>query len=144
VTMTNSPLADRAVNRRNVVLPIARPVDVHEGDRIRVAMTIVPSELIVTWRVEVTASNGEHKGVFQHSTWRGMLLSREDLAKMRSDRVPRLSPWGAARQSVLELCDGERTMSAIEVELRARHPALFRLPADAALFVSEVLLPYSD
>ena len=143
VTMTNSPLDDRAMNRRNVILPIARPVDVFEGDRIRLAMSIVASELIVTWRVEVTGRNGEDKGVFDHSTWRGMLLCPEDLAKMRSDGVPRLSPWGAARRSVLELCDGERSVSEIEAELRARYLELFPSPAEAALFVSEVLVPYS-
>ena len=143
VTMTNSPLAAQTVNRRNVVLPIATPVEVDEGDRIRAVMSIAVSEMIVTWRVDVTAPGGRTKGVFNHSTWRGALICAEDLDKMRPDRVPVLSSWGSARRSVLEFCDGERSVSEIEAELQDRYPDLFPLPSDAALFVSEVLLPYS-
>ncbi len=141
--MTSSPLSDRRINRHNTVLPIDRPVEVREGDEIRVAMSIVPSEVMLSWRVEIIGQNGEAKGVFNHSSLRGMLLWPEDLAKMRSDRVPVLTSWGAARQSVLQLCDGRRKFSEIETALHERHRELFRTAADAAEFVAEVLVAYS-
>jgi type I protein arginine methyltransferase len=142
VLMTNGPVGDRPIARRNVYFPIGRPVDLHRGDRVCVTMRIAPAELIVTWHVGVTTAHGVTKAEFRHSTWRGMLLCDEDLAKARSDYTPRLSPWGEARRSVLELCDG-RSVAAIEAEMRLRHPGLFSAPAEAAQFVSEVLIPYS-
>jgi protein arginine N-methyltransferase 1 len=142
VQMTNGPVGARPITRRNVYFPIGRPVDLHPGDRVHVAMNIIPAELIVTWEVGITTAEGVRKGDSRHSTWKGMLLCTEDLAKTRPDHTPRLSPWGEARRSVLELCDG-RTVGDIETELRVRHPSLFPSPAEAARFVGEVLIPYS-
>jgi hypothetical protein len=41
------------------------------------------------------------------------------------------------------LCDGRRTLDEIEREVFARHGALFASPAEAALFVSEVVTRYT-
>jgi SAM-dependent methyltransferase len=141
VQMTNAPDSRLAIARRNVYFPTGGPLVLQKGDSVRVTMSIVPAELIVAWSVDVSTADGRPKAAFKHSTWRGMLLCREDLAKTRPDYAPSLSPWGEARRSVLELCDG-RTLTAIELELRVRHPGLFSAPADAAQFVGEVLIPY--
>lgn len=143
VSMTNSPLSTPSIARRNVFFPIASPVDVSAGDRIHVAMHIIAAELLVRWHVEVTAPDGRRRAVSTHSTWSGMLLCREDLERTRPDRIARLTPWGVARRTVLELCDGLNTAAAIEQALRARHPDLFPSPAEAARFVAEVVVPYS-
>jgi hypothetical protein len=142
VRMTNGPVCARPITRRNVYFPIGHPLELQRGDRVRVAMSIIATELIVTWEVDVSAPDGARKARFRHSTWRGMLLCHEDLAKTRSDATPRLSPWGEARRSVMELCDG-RTVADIEKEMQFRHPRLFRSPAEVATFVGEVLIPYS-
>ena len=144
VSMTNSPVQSPAIGRRNVVLPIETPVAVQRGDRVNVAMTIVHAQTLVRWSVEVVGAAGLRKASSDHSTWRGMLLSSEDLERTRPGRSVTLTPWGVARLTVLELCDGRRTSAEIESALLARHPDLFPAPADAALFVAEVVIPYSQ
>jgi len=143
VTLTNSPLTARPILRRQVFFPIARPVAVEEHDEIRVKLRILPAGAIVSWTVEVRDDRGEHKGRFVHSTFQGMLLCKEDLERTDLRFVPRLSPWGEARRSVLELCDGRRALDAIELEIHRRHPALFPSLAEAAAFVTEVVTRYA-
>ncbi|MGH7935042.1 MAG: 50S ribosomal protein L11 methyltransferase [Candidatus Binataceae bacterium] len=143
IVMTNSPLAKARINRRMVFFPIERPLKVAKGDKIQVAMTITPANKLVTWKVELRDCKGVGKGRFVHSTAKGYLVSIEDLEKTRPDFVPRLSPWGVARRSVVDLCDGVRTISDIEREVLSRHSGLFPSLAEAAEFVAEVTLGYA-
>ncbi|MBI3933350.1 MAG: methyltransferase domain-containing protein [Acidobacteria bacterium] len=151
VSMTNSPLAARSIGRRNVFFPLERPVPLTAEDGVRVQMHIIPAELLVSWKVEVREGDERHIGAgknglkarFAHSTLRGMLLAREDLRKTRPEFVPRLSPWGQARRSVLELCDGHTPLAEIEREVYRRHPSLFPSLGEAAAFVAEVVLGYA-
>jgi ribosomal protein L11 methyltransferase PrmA len=148
--LTNSPVAARAIQRRQVFLPIARPVEVAQGDEIRVSLTIRPADLVVGWTVEVhTRIAGEAQARhcearFAHSTLQGMLLCREDLTRTHPRFVPRLSGWGQARRSVLELCDGQRPLEEIEREVHRRHPGLFRSFGEVAGFVTEVVTRYAE
>jgi SAM-dependent methyltransferase len=150
VVMTNSPLAKDAINRRQIFFPIDQSVEVRGGDCIRVMMHIVPKETMVSWTVEVwkegngSSSDRVRKAAFRHSTFKGMLLCEEDLRRTRPAFVPKLTPWGDARLSVLTLCDGERPLSEIEQEVFRRHPKLFKSAAEAATFVAEVVTRYSQ
>ncbi|HEV2491772.1 MAG TPA: class I SAM-dependent methyltransferase [Terriglobia bacterium] len=149
--MTNSPLAADSINRRNVFFPVDRPVALTPGDRVRIAMHIVPAELMITWKVEVW--DGAHgvpasdpklrKAAFQHSTFKGMLIAEEDIQRTQPNFVPKLTPRGEARLSVLNLCDGQRSLGDIEQELLRQHPNLFRSLGEAAAFVAEVVTRYS-
>lgn len=151
VVMTNSPLAAASINRRNVFFPVDRPVELASGDRVRIAMHIVPAELMITWKVEVwdgalgvpSSDPKLRKAAFQHSTFKGMLVAEEDLQRTQPNFVPKLTPRGEARLSVLNLCDGQRNLADIERELFRRHPDLFRSLGEAAAFVSEVVTRYS-
>lgn len=149
VTLTNSPLEARSIFRMQVFFPIARPVALEEHDEIRVRLRILPAGAIVSWTVDVRDGRNGHgpdaasKGRFAQSTMQGMLLCREDLERTRPRFVPRLSPWGEARRSVLELCDGRRTLDEVEREVQRRHADLFRSGADAAAFVAEVVTRYA-
>jgi hypothetical protein len=148
-TMSNGPLDAARIGRRNVYFPIDRPVAVEKGDRVRVTMTIQPGDVMVTWKVEVCDphSTPERKGVarsrFTHSTFQGVLLCEEDLAREQPEFVPTLTPRGEARRSILELCDGRRSLAAIEQEVYRRYPPLFPSLAHAAAFVAEVVTRYS-
>ncbi len=152
VNMTNSPLAPDSINRRNIFFPIDRPVDVVKGDFVRVVMHIVPTESMVTWAVEIwNEKNGDQsdkgrvcKASFKHSTFRGLLLSEEDLQHTQPSSIPQLTPWGDARLSVLALCDGRRPLAEVEQEVFRRHPELFRSSQEAATFVAEVVTRYSQ
>ena len=137
VGLTNSPLAEHRLARHNVYLPIDRPVPVAPGDRVAIRIQVDPVEVALTW--EVRAGDAS----FLHSTLRGMLLTREDLHRTRPDFVPALTPRGAARRTVLELCDGIRSLQAIEGEVYERHRGLFESPVDASVFVADVVTRYT-
>jgi protein arginine N-methyltransferase 1 len=142
VHLSNAPTAAARLQRRNVFLPIDRPVAVLPSDLVRVDLHIVPSETLVTWTVEAVR-DGAVLARSRHSTMRGMLLTRADLRRTDPRFVPTLTPRGRARLSVLELCDGHRPLAEIEREMLARHPALFGSLAEAAVFVGEVVAGYT-
>ncbi len=150
VTMTNSPLSATPIERRNVFLPVDRPVAVETGNRVHARMNIIPAEIMLSWKVQVWKGDGDDdadserglKGSFHHSTLHGMLLCREDLRRTHPDFVPRLDPWGEARLTVLKLCDGRR-LADIERDLAVAHPELFSEPGSAGKFVAEVVTRYS-
>lgn len=150
VTMSNSPLFAQRINRRNVFFPVAQPVSVEKDDRIDLTMTILPSQTVVSWKVQVrrtTTPSQPGRGTLLaesiHSTMQGMLLSREDLHRTRPDFVPRLTPWGEARQTVLSYCDGNLPLAMIEQEVLRSHPDLFPNLTAASVFVAEVVTRYS-
>jgi protein arginine N-methyltransferase 1 len=148
VRISNSPLDQGAIDRNQVFFPIEQPVEVNEGEQVKIAMHILTADHVVTWTVEVfgRAEAGDQltrTARFSHSTWKGMLVAREDLHKTRPDFVPMLRPRARAWQTALELCDGQRSVKQIEHELYHRHPELFRSPADAAALVAEAISSYS-
>ena len=147
--ISNSPLAHNPVDRDQVFFPLDRPVEVAEGDQIEITIHILNADQVVTWSVEVLEAiavqdnRRASKGKFVHSTWKGMLVAREDLHKTRPDFVPTLKPRAIAWQTALELCDGRRSVAEIERELYSRHPDLFRSPAEAAALVAEAVGSYA-
>jgi hypothetical protein len=141
--LTNAPGAPQRINRRNVFLPLREPVPVSAGDGIRLAIFIQPAQLIVRWRVDVVTADGAVRHSTDASTFQGMMIPREDVARTRPEFQPRLTPAGRARKTVLDLCDGARTLADIESALLDRHPELFADRAGAAAFVAEVVTRYS-
>lgn len=144
IRLTNAPGAPDRINRRNVFLPLREAAAVAAGDRINVSIFIQPSQVIVRWRVEIAAADGTITHATDASTFEGMLIPREDVARTRPEFRPRLTPAGRARKTVLDLCDGVRALADVESELQARHRELFPNRADAAAFVAEVVTRYSD
>jgi len=147
VSMTNSPVAADRINRQNAFFPVDQPIEVAVGDRVVVTMDIMPTEELVTWRVEVLRGGNSDsilKATCQQSTFKGMMLCQDDMRRSKPTFVPKLTSWGEARLSVLSLCDGRREIAEIEKELYRRHRTLFRSPAEAATFVAEVVTRYSQ
>jgi hypothetical protein len=93
--------------------------------------------MVVTWEARAGSR------VRRHSTIGGMLIAQEDLRALRPDARPSLTRGGLVRRSVLELCDGNRTIADIERELYARHPSLFESQDHASAFAAEVLGRFS-
>ena len=145
VTMSNSPLSEQRIDRRNVFFPLDQPVSVQTGDSVIVTMQILPVQIAVTWKIEIQKNDRPEteRLRFTHSTLKGMLIAKEDLQRTHPAFVPTLSPWGTARQTVLTLCDGSRPLAQVERELLHRHPDLFPSLSKAATFVAEVVTRYS-
>jgi protein arginine N-methyltransferase 1 len=144
VTLTNAPGASNRIDRRNVFLPLRARVDVVPGDVVCTTLTIDPVAIMLRWRVQIASAAGAVRHATDASTFHGALISREDLRRTRSDFRPALTSAGRARKTVLDLCDGSRSVAEIEAEVERRHPSLFDSRAAAALFVAEVVTRYAD
>jgi hypothetical protein len=141
IMMTNSPLDARRIGRRQAMLPLDRPIEVEPGDRIDLALHVIPQHLIVTWSGTVTNDRGRHER-FRQTTFNGMLMTDEDRLTTNPEWRPQLTPAGEARRTLLELCDGGHALREIEVEVLRRHRDLLVTEAAAAAFVAEVLTVY--
>ena len=122
VWMTNSPLAERPINRSQAFLPIDEAVEVRAGDLVKATVMARPADHLIAWVVEFPAPGRR----FSHSTWQGMLLAPEDLVRAHPERVPHLSREGQARITVLGHCDGRRTAREIEEAYCEITPTCFR------------------
>lgn len=143
VEMTNMPGHVRQIDRGQVLLPLDAPLAVDRGDQVAVAVDVQFNPPVVTWRVTVTDHAGRRRASSTQSTFRGMLLSAEDLSRADQASRPVLNRTGRARQTVLNLCDGTLTLREIEDEVRARHADLFATPAEAATFVAEIVTAHA-
>lgn len=135
VRMTNSPLADRAIDRSQAFLPIEEAIPVRAGDTIRATVMARPADHLIAWVVELPATGQR----FSHSTWPGNPSRPTDLIRARPDHVRRLSRDGRACATVLGYCDGRRTARDIEQAVLRGHPDLFPSQDEAARFVAQVL-----
>jgi hypothetical protein len=145
IAMTNSPLAPERIQRRQVFFPVGRAVLVGEGDLVKIRMTVRPADLVVNWNVDVLDGNtGARKDSFRHSTWKGMLITSEVLKRTQPGFKPKLIPRGEGRRTVVNLCDGARTLAEIEDEVFRLHPDLFQSREAAAAFVGEVITRYAE
>jgi protein arginine N-methyltransferase 1 len=140
VVLTNAPGSAARINRRNVFLPLHPVVDVSEGDRIEIDVRIRPQDVLVSWNVAAATAAGVTR--MKHSTLGGMLVAREDLKAQNPASRPRLTARGRARLTLLELCNGDRSIIEIEREMCRRHPDLFASEGRAQAFVAEVMTGY--
>lgn len=135
VWMTNSPLSDKPINRAQAFLPMEEPVQVKAGDVVRATIMARPADNLIAWVVEFPSSGKR----FSHSTWQGMLFGEEDLIRANPDRTAKLRRAGRARTTVLQYCDGKRTVKEIERLVLSNHPDLFPSSAEISSFVLRVL-----
>lgn len=139
VTMTNAPGDPQRINRRPVMLPFAAGRRVSKGDRLAVRLRIIAPLSVIEWTV---SNAGVNQWLERGSTFRGLLMSREDIDRTRPGWKPAMTEHGRARQTVLELCDGEHDLAAIEREVLKRHGDVVPTPEAAAIFVAEVVTRY--
>ena len=135
VWMTNSPLAEKPIQRSQAFLPIAEAVPVKCGDVVRATIMARPADHQIAWTVEFPKTGLR----FSQSTWQGMLFSPEDLIRTNPARIPQLGRKGRARVTVLDYCDGKRTVEEIELAVLRDHPDLFPSAGEIARFVAQVL-----
>ena len=141
IIMTNSPFSKSRIKRPAVFLPIEKPVALKKGELLNITITAITTQNLISWKVAVLDTKSREKARFVHSTLKGMVLMPDELAKTRPDFVPRLSDWGSARRSAVNLADGTRTLAEIEREMVRIHSDLFSSLAEASEFVAKLLLP---
>ena len=78
--------------------------------------------------VKVRDADGTPIASSFHSSLEAMPLDKEALDRGRPAAIPDLSRHGEVRRSVLELCDGKRTVAELEAEVSARHGETARHP----------------
>lgn len=135
VRMSNSPLAENGVDRPQVFLPIAEAVQVKAGDRVKATVMARPDDGLIAWSVQFPGTGQR----FSHSTWHGMPLAPEDVARRNPNRAPKVSRESAARATILSYCDGRRTAREIEQLVLRDHSDLFPSQAEISRFVAQVL-----
>lgn len=135
VWMTNSPLAEKPIQRPQAFLPIGEAVPVKAGDIVKATIMARPTDHLIAWTVEFSTTGQR----FAHSTWQGMLFAPEDLIRTNPAHIPQLGRKGRARITVLDYCDGKRTAREIEQAVLRDHPGLFPSSGEIARFVAHVL-----
>jgi protein arginine N-methyltransferase 1 len=135
IRMTNSPVALEPLARPQAFLPLDSPVTVDEGEHIRVTVMLRHVDNVIGWAIELPESGRR----FTHSTFNGLLLDREALARAHPDRIARLNDRGRACQIVLSYCDGQRTIGEVQALVERDHPALFPSKQATLSFITRVL-----
>ena len=137
VVMTNDPASADRICRRQLFLPIGDAVEVAAGAAI--ALTVrMSSPDVISWSATIDARDGQRK-VFRQSSVEGMLLSKEDVLRVAPGHRPRLSTLGAARLTVLGLCDASHSVDEIEKAVYLTHRDLFLSMEEASTFVARIL-----
>lgn len=128
------PLRLSPAVHRHAFLPLERPARVGAGQRLRLRVTLVPTnEWIWRWQVSLEGRR------LDQSSLSGLLLSPGHLrAGMPSSRSS-LTARGEATRLVLDLCRRERSLNLISLELMRRHHPIFRRRAEALAFAQGIL-----
>ena len=133
IWMTNSPLADQPIKRKQVYVPI-RPIDVEAGDTLKVTVLARPQDGIYSWDIETTSGNQQSYNVMPP-----ILASSENLQASLPGFVPKLNSHGQRQLAILALCDGRQSVEEICATLLKSHPKLFADEADIRTELLSVL-----
>ncbi len=124
--------------------PIAAPVAVNSGDRVKLKFQTAPGDWYAAWAWSGEVWRGEQQiGSFAQSTMFEEPLSPQALRQRIPGHVPELNSRGEAARLVLEHCSQSQPLASIEAALKARFPQLFSHDGQAQVFVSRVLQQYS-
>ncbi len=148
VRLTNTPVALSPPSWGHLFFPLEQPQTVFAGDRIALHLrtTGVGEALIWSWDIEVVKQvAGQESGRvrFNHSSFKALPLSREDLRRQSLDFSPELSPAGAVARFILGRCDGARTTKQLAEEVWREFPDRFASIDRAAVEVSRIAALYA-
>jgi SAM-dependent methyltransferase len=135
IWMTNSPLAERPIQRPQAFMPLDAGVVVKAGDWLTVKIMARPQENLLGWEVHF---EGRKKSILR-STWNARVLGSEQFRGHNLAHVPQLSDLARARKFSLELCDGRRTLGEIAEQVRQQFPDLLGSSPESSDFVAKVL-----
>lgn len=124
--------------------PLKSPVHLKQGNSLIVKiLTYNGAEW--RWQVEIESKSysgetlQEQKTKFDHSTFWGFPLSREEFRKQALNYTPKLSRKGEAELFLLNLFNGKSTISEMTSELFRCFPDYFKSLKEASNFVRETV-----
>ena len=140
IVLSNSPSSTPTV-WENIFFPIDKPLEVSEGDTIEAVLKTIPFEGDYEWNWDIIIpEKGESRS---QSTFKGFPLSKDFFRKKSLDFIPDISPEGEIIKAILELFNGERTVSDIAEEIQKRFPHQFKDIKDALGRVERIIERYS-
>lgn len=124
-------------------LPIDRAVPVSPKQVVLAQVRIVSLDAILSWSVRIMEAGDSaaetNATEFEHTSFRTLILTPDDLRKTRPDFTPTLTAWGSAELDALKLCEARRPLEEIQSELSRRFPDLFPTPRQTAEFVGRIM-----
>lgn len=117
--------------------PLAEPVRVDRGNRIRATIHSQSNGELWRWRVEV---NGQQ---FDQTTLWGFLHEADRGHKLAQDHAPSLSRVGETVAFLLSRLNGATTVSELERSLLQRYPDVATSQEQAAALVRDLLKKYA-
>jgi hypothetical protein len=133
--MSNSPLADDALDRPQAFLPLEHPVAVGKGEQINATVMARHLDHVIAWVIDLP----EQGLRLALTTFNGLLIDSSALDRCKPDRIARLNSRGLARQIILSYCDGKRTVAEIEALIETAHPDLLPSMQATRSFIRAVL-----
>jgi SAM-dependent methyltransferase len=127
VFCSNSPLDPAPLPWNLSLLPIGQPTPVAAGESVEIVVRA--DQTIWSWVVRLFGADGVLKAEFHQSTFFGLFL--EGLRKHAPSTVPTLPERRQAERTVLDLCDGKRSMSEIAEAVMPRFPHRFKSMSEA-------------
>jgi protein arginine N-methyltransferase 1 len=132
VGFSNAPGQPKGVYQ-HTFLPFETPLEIAEGDEVRVRLRAAYVADDYVWRWSVRATRGEQvQAEFDQSSFESQILSSSRLKRGSVSHVPKLRAEGEVVRATLELMDGRRSLAEIAMEVAARFPRRF-VDGEAAL-----------
>jgi protein arginine N-methyltransferase 1 len=130
---------------RHTFLPFETPLELAEGDEVRVRLRAAYVADDYVWRWSVRATRGEQvRADFDQSSFESQLLSSTRLKRGSVSHVPKLRSEGEVLRATLELMDGRRSLLEIATEVAALFPRRFEDPEAALGIVTELSQQLSE
>lgn len=145
VGFTSAPGEPQTVYRQ-VLFPLAEPVDIDPGDSISLDFwaSLIEDYYVFRWdtRIAEGSTPSSVKAASNQSTLFASPLAPESLLRREDGYSPTVTRDGEAVALILERADGRRSLRALAQEVEARFPELFRSPDDALRFVTRLTQKY--
>lgn len=138
IDLTNSPI-DKPTHWQQVFFPVKEPLSLKRGDKIKVKISnkLFHQRMVWNWHVE---ANGKK---FQGSTLKRLPQKQDILNINFFSHRPNLSQQADIDKTILNLCNGKKTVEQIAEELRKLFPEKFKTIFLASEKVARVLLAYN-
>ena len=147
ISFSGGPGAPEEMVYGNGFFPFSKPVNLVEGDRLRIAISasLVVDTYIWQWRTHICRKDNRHQRSvgFTQSTFFGDVLSPSTLHKRASSFVPALNEDGRIEKSILDLIAQRLPLGNIADRLMKDFPKRFTKRAEALAYVGTRSQKYS-